>query len=448
MKFYNIGQLSDVFDYITNTLVPTVFVTQDQNGVDLPIEDWARIALFNKALGGVLIEVYSKSTTECPADGSLYKLYPTCHEYQGLDSEYNSYLLDFSVDPNDTLASLAEWKTKNWIDASTGEVLISVVTYNGELEGYVVTKLTLEFHLGGFITPKASFTPTISIPDFQDSLWSLSDSTSPGSGSTDDALTKKGLNTAINTLWDIAYYTAALRVIGAVVIALIGLQILDRFHFHPQLNILTRTVANALRQFRSFFVVFFVIFSSFTIIGCMIFGDRAKEFSSLDNAMASCINVLFNAFDFDSIKDLRFSVAFYWIYMIVVSLVLMNMMLAIVLDAYEQVSSDSYKLEVSVSLSSRIQTICWDLLFELQFLYPDQDIAVSRGKIRSRLLEMVLKEKMKDTSIESLTPQTLRNLFPKTDIRDEEIVATLHFIEHGIAVQKVLTANETQLNEK
>ncbi|ETP36570.1 hypothetical protein F442_15527 [Phytophthora nicotianae P10297] len=87
--------------------------------------------------------------------------------------------------------------------------------------------------------------------------------------------------------------------------------------------------------------------------------------------MASCINMLFGVFDFESIKDLQFSVAFYWIYMVVVSLVLMNMMLAIVLDAYDEVSKESYKKAANMKLANRVVTICGDVVSERSFTWKD-----------------------------------------------------------------------------
>lgn len=73
-------------------------------------------------------------------------------------------MLILSLNATEALQGLAEWKAQNWIDNTTDKVVISVLTYNGELEGYVVTELTLKFHQGGYITPTASTRPTISIP--------------------------------------------------------------------------------------------------------------------------------------------------------------------------------------------------------------------------------------------------------------------------------------------
>ncbi|KAG2790710.1 hypothetical protein PC129_g165 [Phytophthora cactorum] len=402
-------------------------------------------------------------------------VYPVCHAYEGLDSEYQSYLLIFSLNTTEALEGLADWKNQNWIDLSTDKVVISVLTYNGELEGYVVTELTLEFHAGGYITPKATARPTISIPygkknsyvndilvwiwcivalygrsqavvcvfyaiwasivsllnddDFQDSLWKLADPSALNVNETEDDI--RSLNVVIDNLKRIADLTSVLRVVGAVIIALIGLQILNRFRFHPQLNILTRTVASALKQFAAFFIVFIVIFLTFMIIGSMIFGDRAKEFASLDNSMASCINMLFGVFDFESIKDLQFSVAFYWIYMVVVSLVLMNMMLAIVLDAYDDVSKESYKKAANMELANRVVAICWDVVSEISIMLFARRTVVSHGRIRPHLLERVLQRKIKEDPHTILSPESLKPLFPDDGIGYEVFQATLQHIENG-----------------
>ncbi|EGZ05982.1 hypothetical protein PHYSODRAFT_450148, partial [Phytophthora sojae] len=413
MKFSYIGQLSDVFDWLNNSLVPSVFVTQDQNGFDLDSKDFARVGLFNKGLGGVIIEVYRRTESDCAPNTYLYDLYETCH--QGSITRF-SYILFFSLDATEASQALDEWKSEdNWINNATDRAVISVLTYNGELEGYVVTELTLTLDQGGFVTPTSLVRPTISIPygssssyasdvlwrkkanrpsgremvlrlfslfsvevvlsvfyvlwgtivgllndpDFQDAIHNYADPFKA-----DDVGETEGINALLDVMGDlktIAHYTAALRAVGAVVTALLCLQILNRFRFHPQLNILTRTVASALKQFGAFFVVFIVIFMGFAIIGSMIFGDQAKEFSSLTNSMRSCINIIFGQFDLDCIEDIPFSVVFFWGYMIVVGIVLLNLMLAIVLDAYDQVSKESYKKASNLKLANRVISICYDV---------------------------------------------------------------------------------------
>ncbi|KAK1944631.1 Polycystin-2 [Phytophthora citrophthora] len=176
----------------------------------------------------------------------------------------------------------------------------------------------------------------------------------------------------------------------------------------------------------------------------MIFGDRAEEFSSLENSMASCINMLFGEFDFDAIKDLQFSVAFFWIYMIVVSIVLMNMMLGIVLDAYGEVSKASYNKSSNRDLANHIASLTWDLICESQFYMScRQGSHVSRGKIRPPLLVVALYKKIidnPDASSTVLTLKTLESPFPDADLQlsESEFQASLKHIEQGISIVKAM----------
>ncbi|KAG6618959.1 Polycystin Cation Channel (PCC) Family [Phytophthora cinnamomi] len=262
---------------------------------------------------------------------------------------------------------------------------------------------------------------------FQDSISNYADPFQADNSGSNAAI--DSLLTVVNDLKAIAQYTATLRAIGAVVIALLCLQILNRFRFHPQLNILTRTVASALKQFGAFFVVFIVIFTGFTIIGSMIFGDQAEEFSSLTKSMSSCINMLFGQFDFELIKDIPFSVAFYWIYMIVVGIVLLNMMLAIVLDAYDKVSKESYKKAANLKLANRVISLCLDELCELWITLSARDTVVSRGRIRS----CKLKEKFVATN-STIGESKLKDNFKGTSLGVRQ--ATLQYIQEGVEIVK------------
>eukprot|EP00644_Phytophthora_capsici_P013898 jgi/Phyca11/119903/e_gw1.40.314.1 len=406
MKFFNIAQLSDVYDWLNHSFVPAVFVTQDQNGYELPSEDYARVGLFNKGLGGVLIQVFRKSVD----------------------------LLLFSLNATEASNRVSQWKETNMIDNSTGIVVITVLTYNGELQGYVFTQLTLEFQLGGFIKPDLSSRPMMSIAYGKQSTYAA------------DIL--------VWVWWTLAVMWALRRLNmlrkrekrpsrQEVILALCDLFSVEAV---VCLNILTRTVKNALKQFGAFFVVFIVIFATFTIIGCMIFGDRAEEFSSLENSMASCINMLFGEFDFDAIKDLQFSVAFFWIYMIVVSIVLMNMMLGIVLDAYGEVSKASYNKTSNKDLVNRIGLMTWDMICELYLLLKPRAV-FCHGKVRPRLLARALRKRLTENpeaSSTEFTMETLNSLFPGRDLQLTEMQfnATKKHLRDGIPIVEALKSGE------
>ncbi|GMF30104.1 unnamed protein product [Phytophthora fragariaefolia] len=545
-KFYNIGDISDVFDWLTDTFVPAVFVTEDYNGNTLTKDRWGRVAMFNKVLGAVNFQVTRKAIHSCVTQPFLANLYPNC--YDASNTSTVQKLISFDTNATEAAGMITALKREGgWLDFSTEELLVTIVTYNGELQGYAVTEMQLTFSEGGSVETSSSTTPALSNPysasvtiaadvvvlvfflmalgmqlrkiyryrrtgirnvicgdvwvviehastvvvvafyfvwfsivllmfqkNFRDNLASL---VVGGKNWASDAEARARLYAVIDMLKSVAKLTVALRLIATLAVFLLGLRILKRFRFHPRLSILTRTVASALHQFGAFFVVFIVIFVTFAISGTVLFGDRVEEFSSLQVAMETCINMLFGNFDYSTIQGLYPPVCmlYYWGYMIVVSLVLLNMMLAIVLDAYAEVSSESYKASSNMSLHRIANNMLWDLLCWLQdvvqcrtrrnkkeastktaprisqttrlsqlnFEELGHADVIFRGRIRPDLLERGLnaileqmaacKPDSKSLSAQPsiLTSRVLMEMFPSARVQESEARATLRHILNG-----------------
>ncbi|KAK1930202.1 Polycystic kidney disease 2-like 1 protein [Phytophthora citrophthora] len=539
VKFYNIGDISDVFDWLTDTFVPSVFITDDYNGKALARDQWGRVASFNKVLGAVNFQVTRKAVHECITQPFLANLYPNC--YDESDTKTEQRLISFDANATEAAGKITALKAAgNWLDFSTAELLITIVTYNGELEGYAVTEMILAFSEGGSVQTSSSTTPALSNPysasvttaadvvvlvfflsalasqlrrmhrhrrtglrnvicgdiwvviehastaavvafyvvwfsivllmfqkEFRNNLASL---VVGGKNWAVDTEARDRLYAVINMLKAVAKLTVALRLIATLAIFLLSLRILKRFRFHPRLSILTRTVANALHQFGAFFVVFIVIFVTFAVSGTILFGDRVEGFSSLETAMETCINMLFGNFDYTSIQGLFAPVCmfYYWGYMIVVSLVLLNMMLAIVLDAYAEVSSESYKMSNSKGLTvTRIaENMLWSFLLRvndctrwrrngsaktaprmkgtshLNFNELGRKDAVFRGRIRCGLLECGLSAMLKQKPSAALTSSVLMEMFPSAGIQESEARATLEHIIDGFSSEETPAQRE------
>ncbi|GMF11557.1 unnamed protein product [Phytophthora lilii] len=549
IKFYNIGDISDVFDWLTDTFVPSVFITKDYNGNKLTEDRWGRVAMFNKVLGAVNFQVKRKTMRECVTQPFLANLYPYCYDSSEITTEQR--LISFDSDATEAAGKITALKAEgDWLDFSAEELLITIVTYNGELQGYAVTEMQLTFLEGGSVQTSSSTTPALSNPynasitiaadivvlvffllavamqlrrlyryrrtgiknlvcgdvwvviehastvvvvvfyvvwfsivmlmfqkDFRENLASL---VVGGKNWASDAEARKRLYAVIDMLKSVAKLTVALRLIATLAIFLLSLRILKRFRFHPRLSILTRTVASALHQFGAFFIVFIVIFVTFAVSGTILFGDRVEEFASLQVSMETCINMLFGNFDYDSIQGLYAPVCmfFYWGYMIVVSLVLLNMMLAIVLDAYAEVSSESYKSSNNLALSRITAIMVWELCrflhdaarcktrrnkkdvsakavvrdgqtlrLGLEFRELGRDDVIFRGRIRPCLLERglravleqkgMLSQDSKTTPTHATVPLTSRSLmemFPLAGIQEAEARATLQHIADGFTL--------------
>lgn len=123
----------------------------------------------------------------------------------------------------------------------------------------------------------------------------------------------------------------------------------------PATAIFARTVINSLRQFVDFALIFVIIFLTFSFIGNSLFGKQVLQFSMASNSMESCMNMLFGEFDYNSIRYITGSGVFYWTCMVVVSLILLNMMLAIVMGSYKNMSKEGYNGAGSRLLFSRLR---------------------------------------------------------------------------------------------
>ncbi|KAG7401896.1 hypothetical protein PHYBOEH_009476 [Phytophthora boehmeriae] len=526
VKFFNIETIPDIFDWLNNTFIPQVFVTEDYNGRTLPEDQRGRVATFNKVLGAVHFAVSNMQQGECDTPDFLVALYPSCYDSSSTTTDES--LISFDTNSSDAIALLTDKKESGtWINSSTEQVLITIITLNGELPGYAVTKLQLDFNDGGYIEPSASttstlldqypsiativvdvfvvlwFSPWILVPaviafvrtyekkhrlanprqwlklakhtakaigvwafpdgwfaidffrgpivivfyitvlvtqavttdsDFRHKLVALGQSGQSG----DEA--SKDLASVTRSFRIIANLTVLLRLLATAAVLVLGLRILNTFRDHVGLSILTRTMASAVHSFWSFSVIFAVIFVAFAASGNVLFGDRIEEFSSLSRAMKSCVNMIYGDFDFETIKEIDYSVAYYWSYMSLQTFVLLNIVLAIVVDAYqeEKIKKDKNKCwvfrrvvcNVFRQMLAHVNDFLW---FPCCRGENPRHYIVFWGRIRSQVLHDLLMAKLEETrgssDFQEWSPQTLltvnmlRKLFPEAD--ENECKATL-----------------------
>ncbi|KAE9030784.1 hypothetical protein PF011_g436 [Phytophthora fragariae] len=71
VKFLNIEAIPEILDWINDTFVPQVFVTEDAYGETLPGDEWGRVAMFNQVLGGVSFDVTQMDKRDCKTEAFL-----------------------------------------------------------------------------------------------------------------------------------------------------------------------------------------------------------------------------------------------------------------------------------------------------------------------------------------------------------------------------------------
>lgn len=102
----------------------------------------------------------------------------------------------------------------------------------------------------------------------------------------------------------------------------------------------SRTLQEMSIDFIHFLIVLVPTFFGFACAGMIIFGRRYELYSTLEAALANNLQIIMESqFDWASFNDGDFltTLLWVWVYSVVVVLVMLNMILAIIVDVYQEV---------------------------------------------------------------------------------------------------------------
>eukprot|EP00928_Gymnodinium_smaydae_P053685 TRINITY_DN37615_c0_g1_i1.p1 TRINITY_DN37615_c0_g1~~TRINITY_DN37615_c0_g1_i1.p1 ORF type:complete len:884 (-),score=146.04 TRINITY_DN37615_c0_g1_i1:205-2856(-) len=152
---------------------------------------------------------------------------------------------------------------------------------------------------------------------------------------------------------NILYLLSFLSMTFATNLFSITLKFFKAFQSNPRLHVVTNTLQRASSDIFHFCIVFIVVFVVFASIGHILFGEDRLEFSTLGQAVNTCFSTLFGEFDwyveatsYDADRKRRSNVpvwiviVWFILFQMFVLMVLMNMLLAIVLDHYTELMSN------------------------------------------------------------------------------------------------------------
>merc|ERR1740121_1482053 len=117
------------------------------------------------------------------------------------------------------------------------------------------------------------------------------------------------------------------------------------FEANPRLQLVTDTIMRASSELFHFLVVFSTIFIGFTMTAHILFGDELPQFSTLGRSTDTAFTTLLGDFDWYtewSVADKNFTLprtrilllVWFWLFEVSVLLILLNMLLAIIMDHY------------------------------------------------------------------------------------------------------------------
>mmetsp|Transcript_10678 Transcript_10678/g.22539 ORF Transcript_10678/g.22539 Transcript_10678/m.22539 type:complete len:284 (+) Transcript_10678:1-852(+) len=130
--------------------------------------------------------------------------------------------------------------------------------------------------------------------------------------------------------------------LGAISMFFTIFRLFRYFRFQERLNVVAMTLARASVELFHFFLVYIEILLLYALVGHLLFGASVGMFSSYVSSVIGVFN--WNVGSFDSSADLisefpQLGPVYFAVYVICVYLILLNMFLAIVIEAYSKVQS-------------------------------------------------------------------------------------------------------------
>jgi len=119
----------------------------------------------------------------------------------------------------------------------------------------------------------------------------------------------------------------------------IVLRFFKAFSLQPRLSLVTRTLSQASVDVIHFGVVFMSVFVVYTISGMFFFGQELEGFANYGRATASVFSIMQGDWDWDQLIYVGRNQTYFWFYSfnIFVVLLMLNMLLAIIMDTYTEV---------------------------------------------------------------------------------------------------------------
>jgi len=187
------------------------------------------------------------------------------------------------------------------------------------------------------------------------------------------------------------YFNQQTKFIFSMYHLLLMMRFFTAFDAQPRLGVVTKTLEVSLIDILHFLVIWVPTFVSFSVSGCFIFGKRVEEFSNIQISIGTCFKIFMESeYDWPVLSEDYFFTSFFWVFsfMLLLVMVMLNMVLAIVLDVYTEIRKRSGNSEpVWVTVYHMLQQMYhfrnWISTAELLDRIPKLPPVVGRAQMRA-----------------------------------------------------------------
>jgi len=176
------------------------------------------------------------------------------------------------------------------------------------------------------------------------------------------------------------WYYMYLRLCIAQYHLLLMMRFFVSFRSQPRLGIVIQTLEVCLLDIIHFLVILVPVYAAYAISGCFIYGRRIEEFATIQGSMGICFKFLMETeFDWPLLAEEHFwtSAMWTWSFMVFLGMLMLNMVLAIVLDAYAE----------QRKLGGKRETI-WQTFYGIVTVFRHWKRWVGTDKLQERFQQM------------------------------------------------------------
>mmetsp|Transcript_10858 Transcript_10858/g.24910 ORF Transcript_10858/g.24910 Transcript_10858/m.24910 type:complete len:1047 (-) Transcript_10858:32-3172(-) len=165
----------------------------------------------------------------------------------------------------------------------------------------------------------------------------------------------------VDALEDVVKYVHNLKLVFAAYPLLIVFRLFKAFAAQPRLALVTNTLVVTGVDLLHFMLVFTSIFVTLAISGLVLFGRRLEHFTTFPRAVNTVFRLMLGDFDWEALRQVSMVEGACWlvITITIMNLLLLNMVLAIVMDGYSEVKRSSANSDTLLMELGQIWTRWW-----------------------------------------------------------------------------------------
>jgi hypothetical protein len=163
-------------------------------------------------------------------------------------------------------------------------------------------------------------------------------------GSTQEILTcNDELGLFLTSIRELGEFLREYRTFLAFYPLLIVFRLFESFSAQPRLAVVTDTLFVAASDLFHFSIVFMAVFMSFAVMGTALFGRELSAFVTVGRTSETLFRMLMGDFDLGDMRVVgrELSFAYFAMFMMLTLLILMNMLIAVLMDVYSGVKGNT-----------------------------------------------------------------------------------------------------------